>query len=163
MTFPELNVARYNASGVIMVEHLYVIGGRNEHGFVRQVERLNLKNINSKFEIIEVMLPNTGACDIGIVPLSSTNTFSEIMLIGGFNGQILSSRYRMTASVSASAFADNSQGSVATEHHLEEVLNQGEMKADFFSGQTMYSSEHRDDSNIITVLGATNKRHIFHD
>ncbi len=108
MTFPELNIARSNATGVVMIDHLYVFGGKNENGYVRQIERLNLKNINSKFETIDIMLPHTGACDIGVVLMNNTNSYSEVMLIGGFNGQCLSNRYRLTASINSSAFVDNS-------------------------------------------------------
>ena len=98
MTFPELNIARSNASGVVMIEHLYVFGGKNEQGFVKQVERLNLRNINSKFEIVtDLVLPNSGAADIGILPVNMTNSYAEIMLLGGFNGQCLSNRYKITA------------------------------------------------------------------
>lgn len=86
MTFPELNIPRSNATGVIMIDHLYVIGGKNETGFVRQIERLNLKSFNNKFETIDIMLPHSGACDIGVVLMNSTHSYSEVMLIGGFNG-----------------------------------------------------------------------------
>lgn len=140
-----------------MIDHLYVFGGKNETGYIRQIERLNLKNINSKFEVIDITLPH-GACDIGIVMISNTTSFSEVMLIGGFNGQSLSNRFKMTASVSSSAFIDNSQDFVATDHLIEEVSAGGEMKPDFFSGQTMVQAE----NNVITVLGAS-KKHIFHD
>ncbi len=87
MCLPELNTARSNATGVIMVDHLYIFGGKNEKGYVRSIERLNLKNINSKFESLELMLPHSGACDIGVVPMSAqNNSYAEVMLIGGYNG-----------------------------------------------------------------------------
>jgi len=43
------------------------------------------------------VLPNSGAADIGILPVNMTNTYAEIMLLGGFNGQCLSNRYKITA------------------------------------------------------------------
>lgn len=163
MCLPELNTARSNATGVIMVDHLYIFGGKNEKGYVRQIERLNLKNINSKFESLELTLPHSGACDIGVVPMSAqNNSYAEVMLIGGYNGQSLSSRFKFTASLSSSAFNDNSQGGVATDHTIEEITLGGEMKADFFSGQTMFQVVSKDGLNSTTVLGAT-KKHIFNE
>ena len=91
-----------------MIDHLYVFGGKNETGYVKQIERLNLKSFNSKFETIDIVLPHSGACDIGVVLISNTNSYAEVMLIGGFNGQSLSNRYKMTASINSSAFVDNS-------------------------------------------------------
>jgi hypothetical protein len=82
MSLPELNYARVSSSVAVLADYLYVFGGRNTSGYVPQIERLNLKNINSRFEVIECQLI-TPAVDIGIVPATSG---SELMLLGGFNG-----------------------------------------------------------------------------
>lgn len=50
-------------------------------GYVNAIEKLNLKNIASKFEVIEQQL-TLPACDIGLVPIND----QEILLVGGFNG-----------------------------------------------------------------------------
>jgi hypothetical protein len=84
MVLPELNIARANASGIVMLDYLYVFGGKDQ-AFINTIERLNLKNISSKFEVIDVVLP-VGASDIGLVPLVQSGHSAEVMLLGGFNG-----------------------------------------------------------------------------
>ena len=54
MAMPELIIARSNASVVVISDHMYVFGGKNDKfGYVSAVEKINLKNIASKFEVIE--------------------------------------------------------------------------------------------------------------
>lgn len=109
MCLPELNIGRSNASGAIILDHLYVFGGKGDKGYVKQIERLYLKNTAAKFEIIDIQLPNQGASDIGIISLGVQNSScAEIMLIGGFNGQSVSNRFRFTASIGCNVFNDNS-------------------------------------------------------
>ena len=50
---PDLNIARIGASAIIISEFVYVFGGRNENGYVSAIERMNLKNLVSCFEVIE--------------------------------------------------------------------------------------------------------------
>ena len=51
---PDLNIARISAAVVVISDHLYVFGGKNEKfGYVSAVERINLKNLASKFEVID--------------------------------------------------------------------------------------------------------------
>ncbi len=89
---PDLNIARSSASIAVISDHMYVFGGKNEKfGYVSAVERINLKNIASKFEVIEQSL-TMPAADTGIVPLGD----GEVLLIGGYNGQRLSSRFKFS-------------------------------------------------------------------
>ncbi len=54
---PDLNIARISAAVVVILDHLYVFGGKNEKfGYVSAIERINLKNPTSKFEVIELQL-----------------------------------------------------------------------------------------------------------
>ncbi len=68
MVLPELNIARANATGIVMMDYLYVFGGKDQY-FINKIERLNLKNISSKCEVIDVVL-SVGASDIGLIPLA---------------------------------------------------------------------------------------------
>jgi hypothetical protein len=57
IAMPDLNIARVSAAVIVISNHLYVFGGRNEKfGYVSAVERINLKNAASKFEVIEQQL-----------------------------------------------------------------------------------------------------------
>jgi len=57
MAMPDLNIARISAAVVVILDHLYVFGGKNEKfGYVSAIERINLKNSTSKFEVIELQL-----------------------------------------------------------------------------------------------------------
>ena len=53
MCLPELIIARISSTGIVIQDFLYVFGGKNENGFIKSIERLNLKNISSKFEVID--------------------------------------------------------------------------------------------------------------
>ena len=54
MSLPELNIPRISPSGVCLLDYLYVFGGRSDNQqYITKIERLNLKNIASKWEVIE--------------------------------------------------------------------------------------------------------------
>jgi len=54
MCIPDMQTARMSASGICMLDYLYIFGGKGDKGqFIRQIERINLKSLN-KFELIDV-------------------------------------------------------------------------------------------------------------
>ena len=54
MCLPDLIIARISPSGIVIQDYLYVFGGKNENGYIKSIERLNLKNNSSKFEVIDL-------------------------------------------------------------------------------------------------------------
>ena len=100
MALPDLITACMSASGTILLDHLYVFGGKNEFGqYLNRIERLNLKNSGSKFEPIEVQMPEA-ACDVGLLPLRANQSSAEVLILGGYNGNCLDSQHRFTAAAS---------------------------------------------------------------
>lgn len=100
MTLSELNVARMSPSVIVIQDYLYVFGGKTDTGYTNLIERLNLKSLQSKFELIDVKL-NEPCCDLGLIPYLLSENQSEIMIIGGYNGhRSLATRYKLTAATS---------------------------------------------------------------
>lgn len=55
MSLPDMNIARISPTGIIIQDYLYVFGGKTEQlKFINKIERLNLKNLQSKFELIDI-------------------------------------------------------------------------------------------------------------
>lgn len=68
MCLPELQFERMSASCAILADFLYVFGGRNSTGYVKEIERMSLKNIATMFEVIDCQL-EVAAADIGVLPI----------------------------------------------------------------------------------------------
>jgi hypothetical protein len=141
-TMPDLSTARISPSAIAILDYLYVFGGKNQTGYLKSIERLNLKNA-TKFEGIDVQM-NEGCTDTGLVPMMQSANSCEIMILGGFNGKnSLNHRHKFIVANSCSPFAcsDGSQGAT-TDHLMENVTSQGDqMRPDFFTGCTMFTSE----------------------
>jgi hypothetical protein len=136
----DLNVARACASGAILGDYLYVFGGSE---LEMTIERFNLKasmtKVIEKFDILEVKLP-VGSSEIGIIPLPSRN---ELMLIGGFGGQLNEKEHSLGQRLRFIANEDGTQGSAdfiiedLSQTQNEELTAKSEMKPDFFQASQM--------------------------
>ena len=150
-SMPDLVVPRAKASGCIIGDFLYVFGGV---GSSATIERFNLKmnmvRTGDKFEKIDAKLPSD-AYDIGVVPQLNS---SEVLLIGGFSDSKCLNQVLKFSAVPLSA-DDGSQQN--TEYSIEEVPKeentQVEMKADFFSSNSMILTDH-ENPDVVTIFGA---------
>ena len=62
----------------------------------------------------------------------------EVLLIGGYNGQRLSSRFKFSVQENlVNMMSNGGSEEVHAEHSLEDASLSGDMKPDFFSGSTM--------------------------
>jgi hypothetical protein len=136
----ELNVARSCASAAVLGDYLYVFGGSE---LEMTIERFNLKasisKVVEKFEPMDIKLP-TGASEIGILPLASRN---ELMLIGGFGGQLSEKEHSLNQRLKFVAHEDGTQGNAdfviedLSQTQNEELTAKSEMKPDFFQAGQM--------------------------
>jgi hypothetical protein len=79
-SLPDLVIARSNSSGCIIGNSLYIFGGySSETGSLQSIEKLNFMTEESKFTLIDMILP-IGLFDIGIVPTENSH---RVMLLGG--------------------------------------------------------------------------------
>mmetsp|Transcript_25039 Transcript_25039/g.33572 ORF Transcript_25039/g.33572 Transcript_25039/m.33572 type:complete len:163 (+) Transcript_25039:1494-1982(+) len=150
---PNLNVARHSATGITIGDSLYVFGGVGGATFI---ERLNLKlnmqrSSQDRFEVIEAKLP-LAASDIGLLPCLSP---TEILLVGGFSAE------NKSVSNLAKFSAKTVAGSGSQDHcdHMVEELDAGDLKADFFSTNSVVTADTAEGEAVI-ICGAQYK-HTF--
>ena len=156
-SLPNLQVARHSASGTTMGDSLYVFGGVGGATFI---EKLNLKlnmlrSPADRFEVIEPKLPQASS-DIGLI---SSLSPTEVLIAGGFSAENKSIQHLSKFTVRHLA-GPSASGSQDQCDHLIEELDASEMKADFFSTNSMVTADTAE-SEVVILFGAQFK-HTFH-